>query len=91
MIPGGTEPDWGPADVPAAARWHAQPTQPAQPAQPDAARKLSLKVLCRRRRKAGVKLSVKVPGQGQAHGDAKSGKKIVGKTSKQVTKAGTAP
>ena len=92
VIPGATEPDWGPADVPAA-----RPTQPAAPVQPvDPAKPATndtkpFKTTVKSATKSGgVKLSVKVPGKGKVTVVAKRGGKTVGSTSKSVAKAGTA-
>jgi hypothetical protein len=85
VIAGAKEPDWGPADVPA-------PRPPAgndAPPAPTAAPKLSVRVRGASRR-AGVRLSVKVPGKGRLSATAKRRSKTVGKASKSVTRAGTA-
>jgi hypothetical protein len=84
VIAGAKEPDWGPADVP-----QARPAADPQPAAPAAEAKLSVKVR-KASRRAGVKLTVKVAGEGRLSAVAKRGKRVVGKASKRVTKAGTA-
>jgi hypothetical protein len=89
LIPGATEPDWGPADVPPARQ--AAPAPPAQPAQPTQPAKKSLSVtVSSATKKSGVKLSVKVTGKGKLSAVAKAGSKTVGKASTKVKKAGTA-
>ena len=79
VIPGGFEPDWGPADVP--------PARPTNGGSGAPAPKLSLKVLSATR-KAGITVRVKVPGTGKLSATAKSGSKVVGKASRAVAKAG---
>ncbi|WP_028064819.1 hypothetical protein [Solirubrobacter soli] len=86
VIPNAVEPDWGPADVPPAR------TQVDKDVKDDVKTdvpSLSVKVLSATKR-AGVKLSVKVPGAGKLSATAKAGKRTVGKASKTVKKAGTA-
>ena len=75
VIPGGTQPDWGPADVPAPRK-----TDPVTPS------KLSVKV---KRAAGGLKLTVTVAAKGKLSATLKSGRKLVGKASKPV-KPGTA-
>ncbi len=95
VIPGGREPDWGPADVPpprtstggannggAAGGGASTGGQSASPA------KLTVKVRSATRG-GGVKLSVKVAGKGKLTATARRGKKVVGSASKKVAKAGT--
>ena len=88
VIPNGIEPDWGPADVPAARPvTNTKPTT-SNPAKTDTTKtSLSVKVLSATRR-AGLKLSVKVTGKGKLSATAKSGSKTVGKASKTVRKRG---
>lgn len=96
VIPGGREPDWGPAEVP--------PARPASSGstpgggtvngggsggKPGASNALAVKVLSATR-SGGVKVNVKVAGKGKLTATAKLGKKVVGKASKSVKKAGTA-
>ena len=90
VIPGGREPDWGPADVPAARpRRRRRPQPGARRSKPGATTKpLSVKVLSATRR-GGVKVNVKVPGKGKLTATAKLGRKVVGKATKTVKKAGT--
>ncbi|MDA0162767.1 hypothetical protein OM076_21015 [Solirubrobacter ginsenosidimutans] len=91
VIPNGVEPDWGPADVPAArpaantTPTTTNPTTKTNTTKPS----LSVKVLAATRR-AGIKLSVKVTGKGKLSATAKSGTKTVGKASATVKKPGTA-
>jgi len=92
VIPGAVEPDWGPADVPAA-----RPAPGAGSGQagagatgkPGSSKPLAVKVLSASRTR-GVKVSVQVSGKGKLSATAKAGKKVVGKASKSVKKAGTA-
>jgi len=88
VIPNGAEPDWGPADVPAPrtaqnttnhANTNANTTKPA----------LKVKVLSASKR-AGVKLSVTVPGKGKLSATARAGAKVVGKAAKTIKHPGTA-
>jgi len=93
VIPGGSEPDWGPADVPAAraATPAPAPTQPAQPTTPPKTDAPSFSASVKSATKArGVKLTVKVPGKGKLSAVALAGKKTVGKASATVKQAGTA-
>jgi WD40-like Beta Propeller Repeat len=91
VIAGGSQPDWGPADVPAARPvTPASPvvTQPSQPSKPSAP---SFSASVKRATKSGgIKLSVKVPGRGKLTAVATSGAKTVGKATTTVKKAGTA-
>jgi hypothetical protein len=99
VIPNAIEPDWGPADVPAARP--AQNTTPTgttsptaggsgQTTQPDAPKASSLSVtVVSASKRAGVKLSVTVPAAGKLSATAKAGSKVVGKGSTTVKKAGT--
>ena len=93
VIPGGTEPDWGPADLPTGRPTPpappAPPTQPTQPTQPGTASSLATKVTSATRA-GGVKLSVKVPGKGKLTVTARRGKKVVGRALKSVSRAGSA-
>jgi hypothetical protein len=92
VIPNGIEPDWGPADVPAARPTpgtNAKGNNSGPGTKPGASKTLSVKVLSATR-SAGVKVSVKVSGKGTLTATAKAGKKVVGKASKNVRKAGTA-
>ncbi|HEY6887346.1 MAG TPA: hypothetical protein VI300_06185 [Solirubrobacter sp.] len=88
VIPNGVEPDWGPADVPAARPVADKPKSADPAAKPNQAA-LSVKVLSATKR-AGIKVAVKVTGTGTLSATAKSGAKTVGKASKTVKKAGTA-
>ncbi|MBE2318164.1 PD40 domain-containing protein [Solirubrobacter sp. CPCC 204708] len=96
LVAGATEPDWGPADVPAprpvTPTQPAPPAQPAQPTQPTEPAKVSLpaKVAGTPTRKSGVTLEVKVTGKGKLSAVATLRGKIVGKASQTVKKAGTA-
>jgi hypothetical protein len=80
VIPGGSQPDWGPADVP--------PARTVVPDGPkkDNATKLSVKV---RRAAGGLMVTVKVASKGKLSATAKNGRKVVGRASKSVKK-GTA-
>ena len=87
VIPGGREPDWGPADVPAAA--HDTPaTAPTAATPTTAARPTAAQALGqgpqRDHARGGVKLYVKVAGKGKLTATAKPGKKVVGNASKTV-------
>jgi hypothetical protein len=86
IIPGAVEPDWGPADVPAARTR----TDTRKDTKTDAPKPtLSVKVTSASRR-AGLKLAVKVSGKGKLSAAAKAGKRTVGKAAKTVKKPGTA-
>jgi hypothetical protein len=85
VIPGGKEPDWGPADVPAARPAAEAPA----PAAGGPAPTLSAKVR-RASRRGGITLRVAVPGKGRLTATAKIGKRMVGRASKTVRKAGNA-
>jgi hypothetical protein len=88
VIPGGKEPDWGPADVPAGRTpAPAPPAPPAGTPAPAAPPALTAKLTDRTRR-GGITLRVKVPGTGRLSATAKVGKKVVGRASKSVKKAG---
>jgi hypothetical protein len=90
VIPGGREPDWGPADVPAARP--VPGTGGSNPGTGNGGSKpapLAVKVLSATRR-GGVKVNVKVSGKGKLTASAKIGKKVVGTAAKTVKKAGTA-
>jgi hypothetical protein len=63
VIPGGSEPDWGPADV---------PTAPV--VTPGKTKKLSVKVT--RATRKGLSLRVKVPGKGRVTATAKGARKV---------------
>lgn len=91
LIPGATEPDWGPADVPAprAPVTPAPPVQPDAPVQPSPSTSIAVSVKGATKR-SGVKLEVKTPGKGKLSAVAKAGSKTVGKASATVKKAGTA-
>ena len=78
VIPGAREPDWGPADVPAAQSVAHDTASSSKPS-------IALKVLSASRRR-GVKLAVTVPSKGRLTATAKSGRKILAKTSKSVSK-----
>ena len=81
VIPGGSEPDWGPADVPAA-RVVVDPPPVVKPVvKPVVQTKLAVKVLRKSRR--AVTLRVTVPGKGRLTATAK-GAKVV----KRVKRAG---
>jgi hypothetical protein len=90
VIPGGSEPDWGPADVPPARTGSngGSGSGSGGGAKPGASKSLSLKVLSATKR-GGVKVRVKVPAKGKLSATAKAGAKTVGKASKTVAKAGT--
>ena len=81
VIPGGSQPDWGPADVPPA-----RVTQPNGPVGKNDAPKLSVKV---KRAPGGLKLTVKVASKGRLSATVKAKGKLVGKAAKPV-KQGTA-
>jgi hypothetical protein len=95
VIPGGAEPDWGPADVPAARAAPGTPQQPAasRPAgsggggAPGKPAKLSVTVT---RAAHGVTLKVKVASKGRLSATAKAKGKVVGKAAKRITKGGPA-
>jgi hypothetical protein len=95
IIPGGREPDWGPADVPAG-----RPAQGGADAgsgtagggagsAADNAPALSAKAT-RSARRGTVQVRVKVSGKGRLSAVAKRRGKTVGKASKRVRKAGNA-
>ncbi len=80
LVAGATEPDWGPAEVPAARK-------------PPAAHKLTLKVRKARLRQVlrqGLKVKVGVPGAGKLTGSAKRGRKAVASGRGRATAAGSA-
>jgi hypothetical protein len=89
VIPGGAEPDWGPADVPPA---RTAPTVPpgAKPGGSGGtpAKPLAVKIT-RATRGKGITLRVKVASKGRLSATAKSKGKVVGTASKSV-KSGTA-
>jgi hypothetical protein len=96
IIPNGIEPDWGPADVPAARAVSTPPTtktntttSPTTKTDAPKPSSLSVKVISATKR-AGVKVSVKVTGKGKLSAVATLGSKTVGRASKTVEKAGTA-
>ena len=90
VIPNGIEPDWGPADVPAARPVTNKNPTTSNPAKTNTAKpSLSVKVLSATRH-AGIKLAVKVTGKGKLSATAKSGSKTAGKASATVKKPGTA-
>jgi hypothetical protein len=91
VIPGAKEPDWGPADVPTGRPTQpiTPPVDPGEPTKPTNPATFTTKVTSATR-SGGVKLSVKVPGSGKLTATAKVGKKVVGKASKTITRAGTA-
>jgi hypothetical protein len=90
LVPGGAQPDWGPADVPPArsapggSGGNTGPTPGTKPA----AKKLSV-TITRATRSKGVTVRVKVPTNGRLSATATSKGKVVGKASRAV-KAGTA-
>jgi hypothetical protein len=84
VLPGATQPDWGPADVPPA---RTEPPKNNHQVPPKPSKKLSVKVL-RASRRAGVKLRVQVTGKGRLSATAKARKKVVGKATKTIRKAG---
>lgn len=90
VIPGGREPDWGPADVPAArpapGSTPAPPPAPASPASP-AAPKLSVTL---KRSGRGVTVRVTLPSKGRLSVTAKAKGKVVGKASRTVKKGAVA-
>jgi hypothetical protein len=81
VIPGGSQPDWGPADVPPA-----REVNPGPGPGPKPSTKLTVKVS---RAAGGLKVTVKVASKGKLSATAKNGRKVVGKASKSVRK-GTA-
>jgi hypothetical protein len=85
VLPGGTQPDWGPADVPPAR------TEPPKDDGPEVkpSKKLSVKVLGASRR-TGVKLRVQATGKGRLSATAKARKKVLAKATKTIRKAGPA-
>jgi hypothetical protein len=85
VIPGGSEPDWGPADVPTAAVGGSG----SGGAKPGASNSLALKVLGASRR-SGIKVRVKVPARGRLSATAKAGSRTVGKASRTVKRPGPA-
>ena len=89
VIPGGKEPDWGPADVPAARPAAGGGTARGR-RQPNARSRCPSRSLSATRR-GGVKLTRQGRRQGQAqrHRQGRP-KKLAGKASKTVKKAGTA-
>jgi hypothetical protein len=93
LIPGASEPDWGPADVPAPRpAVNPQPVpkpapQPGPSVNTDKALAVSVKGASK---KSGIRLEVKVAGKGKLSAVAKAGRRTVGRTSKKVKKAGTA-
>jgi hypothetical protein len=93
VIAGGSEPDWGPADVPADRGSSGEGGEGSGDggggggSQGGPSNALSLKVLSASKR-SGVKVRVKAPGRGKVSAIAKSGSRTVGKASKRVTKAG---
>jgi hypothetical protein len=86
VLPGATQPDWGPADVPPART--VPPKEEPRVVKP-AVKSLSVKVLSASRR-TGVKLRVAVNGKGRLSAAAKAGKKVVGTGAMTVRRAGTA-
>jgi hypothetical protein len=90
LIAGATEPDWGPADVPAA-RVPVTPPPPVTPGPTDPQPSTALSVAVKgATKKSGIKLEVKVAGKGKLSAVAKSGSRTVGKASTNVKRAGTA-
>jgi hypothetical protein len=93
VIPGGREPDWGPADVPpprtTPGTGGSTPAGGNGGAKPSGSSPLAVKVLSATR-SGGVKLNVNVPAKGKLTATAKRGKKVVGSASKTVKKAGPA-
>ena len=79
VIPGASQPDWGPADVPPARQVNPGPG-------PKPSAKLAVKV---RRTAGGLIVSAKVASNGKRSASVKNGRKVVGKASKSVKK-GTA-
>jgi len=80
LVPGAIEPDWGPADVPAARK-------------PPAAHKLTLAVRKARLRQAlrrGLKVAVRVPSAGTLTGSARRGRKPVARGRGRADAAGPA-
>jgi hypothetical protein len=86
VIAGGSEPDWGPADVPAA-----RPSDGGDGGQggSPSSSSLSLKVLGASKR-SGVKVRVTVPGRGKLSATARAGSRTVGKASRNVKGPGPA-
>jgi hypothetical protein len=96
VIPGGREPDWGPADVPAPrpANSGGGKGDGSSGAGPNggsgsSAKKLSVKVLSATR-KGGITVRVNAPGKGRLSATAKRGAKTLAKASRSVSKAGVA-
>jgi hypothetical protein len=80
IIPGASQPDWGPADVP-----------PARPEVPKGALKVSAKkASLRKTLRRGLKVTVQVPGAGAVAGVAKRGSKVLASGSGHVDGAGAA-
>lgn len=88
VIPGGTEPDWGPADVPPPRANSGGNGSGGGGGSSKPAPSLSLKVTGATKR-SGVTVRVKVPGKGKLSATAKRGSNTVGKASKTVKRAGT--
>ncbi len=90
VIPGASEPDWGPADVPAGRPTLPPPpvVQPTKPTKADTTTTFAASVTSATR-SGGVKLSIKVPGKGKLTATAKKGAKTVASASKTVKQAGT--
>jgi hypothetical protein len=89
VIPGGVNPDWGPADVPVPRPAAGGGTPGGNGAGAGAGKALSAKVLSATRR-GGVKVSVNVTGRGRLSATAKAGPRTLARAAKTVKKAGTA-
>ncbi len=84
VIPGGSEPDWGPADVPAARPAPGSSPAPAPaPAQPAAPKKLAVSL---KRTGQRVKVRVTLPSTGRLSATAKATGKLVGTAARKVKK-----
>jgi hypothetical protein len=81
LVPGASEPDWGPADVPPARRIESGPQRTLKLA----ASKASLRRALRR----GLKVRVDVPAAGKLSGSAKSGRRRVASGRKGAKAAGS--
>jgi hypothetical protein len=89
-VPGGAEPDWGPADVPPARSAPSKPadTKPGGGGASSPAPKLAVKIT-RASRGNGLTLKVTVASKGRLSATAKAKGKVLGKAAKSVKK-GTA-
>jgi hypothetical protein len=78
VVPGGSEPDWGPADVPAG-----RPAQPGTPTQPGKPARLAVKAL--RAPRGAVRLRITPPGKGRLTVTAQRVRKVSRTVSRAVT------